>query len=87
MQMSMEQLGDIPPPVPQPINVTGELDLTQGFGPLDNGTFYTRGYNMMPSGTPFFSNASQVGHCLGSAQATLECCLKDPLASSQHAAQ
>ena len=58
--MSLEQLGDIPPGAPQPTNVTGELDLTQGFGPLDNGTYLTRGYYMTPPGVPYFSNASQV---------------------------
>ena len=59
-QMSLQQLGDIPPGAPQPTNVTGELDLTQGFGPLDNGTYLTRGYYMTPPGVPYFSNASQV---------------------------
>ena len=59
-QMSLGQLGDIPPGAPVPANVTGELDLTQGFGPLDNGTYLTRGYSMTPSSVPYFSNASQV---------------------------
>ena len=59
MQMSVQQLGYIPgPPLPQ--NVTGEMDLTQGFGPVDNGTAATRGYTPVPSGMPNFSNASQV---------------------------
>ncbi|CAK0780436.1 hypothetical protein CVIRNUC_005053 [Coccomyxa viridis] len=58
-QMSIQQLGYIPgPPLPQ--NVTGEMDLTQGFGPVDNGTAATRGYTPVPSGMPNFSNASQV---------------------------
>ena len=57
--MTIEQLGYIPPP-PLPTNVTGELDLTQGFGPMDNGTAATRGYVPVPSGMPYFSNASQV---------------------------
>lgn len=60
--MTIEQLGYIPPP-PLPTNVTGELDLTQGFGPADNGTAATRGYVPVPSGTPYFSNASQVSVC------------------------
>ena len=60
--MTIEQLGYIPPP-PLPTNVTGELDLTQGFGPVDNGTAATRGYVPVPSGTPYFSNASQVSVC------------------------
>ena len=59
-QMNLAQLGDIPPGAPEPMNVTGELDLTQAFGPLDNGTYLTRGYYMTPSGVPYFSNASQV---------------------------
>ena len=37
MQLTLQQVGTIPGPV-LPQNVTGELDLTQGFGPLDNGT-------------------------------------------------
>ena len=57
--MSIQQLGYIPgPPLPQ--NVTGEMDLTQGFGPVDNGTAATRGFTPVPSGMPNFSNASQV---------------------------
>ena len=60
VQMSIEQLGYIPPP-PLPMNVTGQMDLTQGMsGPMDNGTAATRGYVVVPSGTPYFSNASQV---------------------------
>ena len=59
LQMSIQQLGYIPPP-PLPQNVTGEMDLTQGFGPMDNGTAATRGYTPVPSGMPNFSNASQV---------------------------
>ena len=59
-QMNLAQLGDIPPGAPEPMNVTGELDLTQAFGLLDNGTYLTRGYYMTPSGVPYFSNASQV---------------------------
>ena len=59
-QMRLEELGDIPPGAPVPTNVTGELDLTQGFGPLDNGTYLTRGYHMTPPSVPYFSNASQV---------------------------
>ena len=63
VQMSIQQLGDIPMP-PLAMNVTGELDLTQGFsGPMDNGTAATRGFMMVPSGTPYFSNASQVTVC------------------------
>ena len=58
--MNLAQLGDIPPGAPEPMNVTGELDLTQAFGPLDNGTYLTRGYYMTPPGVPYFSNASQV---------------------------
>ena len=43
------------------MNVTGQMDLTQGMsGPMDNGTAATRGYVVVPSGTPYFSNASQV---------------------------
>jgi len=63
LQMTMSQLGDIPGPItgPVPTNVTGELDLTQGFGPLDNGTALTRGYATVPSSTPYFSTAGQVG--------------------------
>ena len=60
MQESGGQFGAIPPPGPLPTNVTGELDLTQAFGPLDNGTAATRGLVTMPSGIPYFSNASQV---------------------------
>lgn len=60
--MTIEQLGYIPPP-PLPMNVTGELDLTQGFGPMDNGTAATRGYVPVPSAMPYFSNASQVSLC------------------------
>lgn len=62
LQMTIEQLGYIPPP-PLPMNVTGELDLTQGFGPMDNGTAATRGYVPVPSAMPYFSNASQVSLC------------------------
>ena len=63
LQMTMSQLGDIRGPItgPMPTNVTGELDLTQGFGPLDNGTALTRGYVTVPSSTPYFSTAGQVG--------------------------
>ena len=58
--MSIEQLGYIAPP-PLPMNVTGQMDLTQAMtGPMDNGTAATRGYVVVPSGMPFFSNASQV---------------------------
>ena len=60
VQMSIEQLGYIAPP-PLPMNVTGQMDLTQGMsGPMDNGTAATRGYVVVPSGMPYFSNASQV---------------------------
>jgi hypothetical protein len=59
-QMSIQQLGYIPPP-PLPMNVTGQMDLTQAMtGPVDNGTAATRGYVVVPSGMPYFSNASQV---------------------------
>lgn len=52
VQMSVQQLGYIPSG-PQPMNVTGQMDLTQGMtGPYDNGTYLTRGYTMTPSGTP-----------------------------------
>ena len=71
LQMRLEELGDIPPGAPVPTNVTGELDLTQGFGPLDNGTYLTRGYHMTPSGVPYFSNASQVGWMCQSASLML----------------
>ena len=74
--MSQGQLGDIPPGAPVPTNVTGELDLTQGFGPLDNGSYLTRGYSMTPSGVPFFSNASQVRHHIRSRALTAECMLR-----------
>ena len=60
MEMSAGQFGAVPPPGPLPTNITGELDLTQGFGPLDNGTAATRGLVMVPSSMPYFSNASQV---------------------------
>lgn len=60
MQMSAGQFGAVPPPGPLPTNITGELDLIQGFGPLDNGTAATRGLVMVPSSMPYFSNASQV---------------------------
>ncbi|KAK9915431.1 hypothetical protein WJX75_009080 [Coccomyxa subellipsoidea] len=60
-QMTTQQIGTIPPPFPVPTNVTGELDLTQSLtGTLDNGTAATRGFVTPPSGTPFFSNATQV---------------------------
>ena len=62
IQMSIEQLGYIPP-APLPMNVTGQMDLTQAMtGPVDNGTAATRGYVVVPSGMPYFSNASQVIH-------------------------
>ncbi len=62
--MSIEQLGYIAGPI-LPMNVTGQMDLTQGMtGPRDNGTAATRGYVVVPSGTPYFSNASQVRHHL-----------------------
>ncbi|BDA43080.1 Desiccation-related protein PCC13-62 [Coccomyxa sp. Obi] len=58
-QMTVEQVGPIQG-VPQPRNVTGELDLTQSLtGMLDNGTAATRGFVTTPSGEPFFSNATQ----------------------------
>lgn len=61
--MSIEQLGYIAPP-PLPMNVTGQMDLTQALtGPMDNGTAATRGYVVVPSGMPYFSNASQVCFC------------------------
>ena len=62
LQMTMGQLGEIPGPItgPEPTNVTGELDLTQGFGTLDNGTALTRGYVTVASSTPYFSTAGQV---------------------------
>ena len=61
--------------------MTGELDLTQGFGPLDNGTYLTRGYSMTPSGVPFFSNPSQVRHHIRSRALTAECMLQAGLCS------
>ena len=62
LQMSIEQLGYIAP-APLPMNVTGQMDLTQAMtGPVDNGTAATRGYVVTPSGMPYFSNASQVIH-------------------------
>ena len=73
VQMSLEQLGYIPGPI-LPMNVTGEMDLTQGMtGPRDNGTAATRGYVVVPSGTPYFSNASQVRLRCGLEQDTLIC--------------
>ena len=61
LQLSTEQIGTLPGPV-LPSNVTGELDLTQSLtGGLDNGTAATRGYTTSAPGTPYFSNASQVG--------------------------
>ena len=59
-QLTLQQVGTVPGPV-LPQNVTGELDLTQGFGPLDNGTAATRGYVPVPNlNMPLFSNGSQV---------------------------
>ena len=61
VQLTLQQVGEVPGPV-LPQNVTGELDLTQGFGPLDNGTAATRGYVPVPNtNMPLFSNDSQVG--------------------------
>ena len=60
MQLTLQQVGEVPGPV-LPQNVTGELDLTQGFGPLDNGTAATRGYVPVPNlNAPYFSNSTQV---------------------------
>ena len=59
-QESTQAIGPLPSPVLPP-NVTGELDLTQSLaGPLDNGTASTRGYSIVPSGVPNFTNGSQV---------------------------
>ncbi len=45
-----------------PANVTGELALTQGLqGPLDNGTYLTRGYTTPASQPPFISKDVRVG--------------------------
>ena len=74
VQESGGQFGAIPPPGPLPTNVTGELDLTQAFGPLDNGTAATRGLVTVPSSVPYFSNASQV-RLHGHTYYTLPCVL------------
>ena len=47
-QESVEDLGNIPPPITQegPKSVPGEKDLTQDFsGPLTDETYKTRGYH------------------------------------------
>jgi len=50
-----------PPPGKLPRNVTDQLALTQGVkGPLDNGTFWTRGYNTPENQKPFFTTEERV---------------------------
>ncbi len=86
LQMSIEQLGYIPPP-PLPMNVTGQMDLTQAMtGPVDNGTAATRGYVVVPSGMPYFSNASQVTHHSNSTTylSDVQCCSQSIYICQRH---